>query len=198
MRKQEFLDALKNMLTDLPQDEVAERLNFYSEMIDDRIEEGVPEEEAVAACGTVEAVAAQIKADSPFFKTVVSKLKNKKKMSSTEIVLLVVGAPLWFSLAVALFAIVLSLYVSLWAVLIALWATGAALIGGAIGGIAAAAFAALQGFLPAAQVLICFSLISAGLTIFFFFGCKWATKGLLFLTRSIARLVKKRFAKKEG
>lgn len=37
MRKWEFLSTLKNRLSGLPKQEVEERLNFYSEMIDDRM-----------------------------------------------------------------------------------------------------------------------------------------------------------------
>ena len=47
MRKQEFLTELRKGLSGLPQDDIEERLSFYSEMIDDQIEEGLAEEEAV-------------------------------------------------------------------------------------------------------------------------------------------------------
>ena len=40
MRKLEFLAALNVKLSGLPKEEVKERTNFYSEMIDDRIEDG--------------------------------------------------------------------------------------------------------------------------------------------------------------
>ena len=56
MTKLEFLSALGKGLSGLPQDEVEERLNFYSEMIDDRMEEGLPEEEAVAQIGAVDEI----------------------------------------------------------------------------------------------------------------------------------------------
>ena len=49
MQKQAFLDALRSQLAGLPEAEINERLNFYSEMIDDRMEEGLTEEEAVDA-----------------------------------------------------------------------------------------------------------------------------------------------------
>ena len=43
MKKLEFILALRNRLSCLPQDEVDERLAFYSEMIDDSMEEGLSE-----------------------------------------------------------------------------------------------------------------------------------------------------------
>ena len=60
MRKQDFLSALKTSLLGLPKQDVEEHLNFYSEMIDDRMEEGRTEEEAVADIGSVEEIATQI------------------------------------------------------------------------------------------------------------------------------------------
>ncbi|MBR5538496.1 MAG: hypothetical protein IKU61_01205 [Clostridia bacterium] len=47
MNKQEFLEELRKGLSGLPKEDVRERLNFYGEIIDDRIEEGLTEEEAV-------------------------------------------------------------------------------------------------------------------------------------------------------
>jgi hypothetical protein len=41
MNKQEFLTALKKALSPLSKADLEERLSFYSEMIDDRIEEGL-------------------------------------------------------------------------------------------------------------------------------------------------------------
>ena len=51
MNKSEFLGALRKGLHGLPQDDIEERLAFYGEMIDDRTEEGLSEEEAVSAVG---------------------------------------------------------------------------------------------------------------------------------------------------
>ena len=51
MTKKEFLSALSRGLSKLPRKEREERVNFYAEMIDDRIEEGMPEPDAVASVG---------------------------------------------------------------------------------------------------------------------------------------------------
>jgi len=53
MNKQEFIEALYRRLSDLPWQDVEERLNFYGEMIEDHMEEGLSEEEAVASMGSV-------------------------------------------------------------------------------------------------------------------------------------------------
>ena len=51
MNKTEFLDALRHALGKLPSYEVEQSIAFYAEMIDDRIEDGMSEQEAVAALG---------------------------------------------------------------------------------------------------------------------------------------------------
>ena len=53
MTKHEFLLQLGKALSSLPRRERDERLGFYSEVIDDRIEEGLSEEEAVRNMGEV-------------------------------------------------------------------------------------------------------------------------------------------------
>ena len=68
MNKNEFLLKLKKGLRGLPQADIDERLTFYSEMIDDRMEEGLTETEAVEAIGSVNDVTAQILAETPLTK----------------------------------------------------------------------------------------------------------------------------------
>ena len=79
MSKQEFLVQLEKCLSGLPMEDVKERLNFYSEMIDDHMEEGVSERDAVAAVGSVEDIAAQVVADVPFTRIAKESMKPKRK-----------------------------------------------------------------------------------------------------------------------
>lgn len=117
MSKNEFLYKLKKKLRGVPKNELEERLNFYSEMIDDRIDEGFSEHEAVARIGTVEDVANQILREYPSLID-----ENKKIVYKNNWLLIVIGSPLWIPLLIAVFAIVLSLYIVLWSVVISLWA----------------------------------------------------------------------------
>ena len=64
MNKQEFLSRLEEALAGLPREELMERLAFYRESIDDRMETGLTEEAAVAELGPVEEIASQILSDS--------------------------------------------------------------------------------------------------------------------------------------
>ena len=197
MNKQEFLNQLKNKLKGLPEQDINRSLEFYSEMIDERIEEGVLEEDAVSDIGEVDEIAAQILADTPITKLIKEKIKTKRKISVFEIVLLILGSPIWLSLLIAAFAVIFSLYVSLWAIIIAFWAVFVSLIacalGGIVSGIALACFSdKISGLATIGAGIVCL-----GLSIFAFFGCKAATKGTVFLTKKFALWIKKCFVKKE-
>jgi uncharacterized membrane protein len=196
MTKLQFLLALNNKLSGLPQNEVEERLNFYSEMIEDRMEEGMPEEEAVAAVGSVDEIVTQITAEIPLVKIVKEKIKSTRRMKAWEVTLLAVGSPVWMSLLIAAVAVVVSLYVSLWAVVISLWAVFASFVVGVVGALALGIGYSASGNLPAGLALIGAGCVCAGLAIFVFHGCKIATKGTLWLAKKMVFSVKNRFARR--
>ena len=128
MRKEQFIESLRNKLSGLPKKEVEERLAFYSEMIEDRMEEGLAEEAAVSAVGSVDEIAAQIVSDLPLLKIIKEKVRDKGRLSGLEIALLAVGFPIWFSLLVAGISVLISLVVVFWSLVIVLWATEVSLL----------------------------------------------------------------------
>jgi len=197
MSKQEFLAQLRKGLSGLPQDDIEERLIFYSEMIEDRKEEGLSEEEAVSAVGTVDEIVTQVVAETPFAKIAKERIKSKRRLSAGEIVLLALGSPIWLSLGIAAFAVILSLYISLWAVIISLWAVFASFAACSIGGVLACVVFIVDGNGASGLAMLSAGIVCAGLAIFMFYGCKAATKGTLILTRKIAIWTKNCFIKKE-
>ena len=196
MNKQEFLAGLKAKLSGLPASEVEERLDFYSEMIDDRVEDGLSEEEAICEIGSVESVASQILADIPLSKIAKEKLKQGRKLKVWEIVLLALGSPIWLSLLIAVFAVVISLYAVVWSVVVSLWAVFGALVGCGIGGLLGGIALASGGNLPVGIALVGAAAVCSGVSIFFFFGCDAATKGTVSLTKIIILGIKKLFVGK--
>ena len=196
MRKDEFLTRLRSECYGLPQSDIEERVTFYSEMIDDRIEEGFSEEEAVFEAGDLDDIVAQIVADFPFSKLVKQKI-TPKKPKTWEIVLLALGSPVWLSLLIAALAVLLSLYISVWSVILSLWAVFVSLIACALGGIAAGIGFTFGDSALAGVAMIGMGIICAGLSIFLFYGCKAATNGILFLTKNTVLYLKKQLIKKE-
>ena len=197
MNKQEFLAQLRKGLSGLPKDDIEERLTFYSEMVDDRMEDGIPEDTAVREIGTVDELVSQIIADIPLGKLVKEKVTPKRRLKAWEIVLLVLGSPIWLPLLIAVFAVIISLYVVLWSVIIVLWAVFASIAVGGLAGIAAGAFYAIGGNGLTGIAVIGAGIVCAGLSVFVFFGCKAATKGILKLTKKLAMWIKNCFIKKE-
>ena len=122
MNKADFLAAIRKKLSGLPKKEAEERLNFYSEMIDDRTEEGLSEDEATAAIGSVDVIAAGILAEVATEKREGREKIPPKSRQRLENVLLVLGAPVWFTLLVAALACVFSAYAVIWSLIAVLWA----------------------------------------------------------------------------
>ena len=193
MTKREFLSRLNEGLFGLPQEDAAGRLAFYSEMIDDRIEDGLSEEEAVAGIGPVEKIVAQIIEETPLTTLAKEKLRPKRRLRVWETVLLVLGSPLWLSLLLTAFAVVLTVYLVIWVLVLSLWIVDLAFFAAFLGGlIAGVLFFTGSGILSGLPVLGA-GLVFAGLSIFLFFLCREATKCAAVLTKKIGSKIKSSF-----
>ena len=197
MRKQEFLAQLRKGLSGLPQNDIEERLTFFNEMIDDQMEEGLSEEEAVSAVGTVNEIVTQVVAETPLAKIAKERIKSKRRLSTGEIVLLVLGSPIWLPLVIAASVVILSLCISLWAVMVSLWAVFVSLAAGSIAGVLSCIIFAIGGNVAAGIAMLAAGIVCAGLSILMFYGCKTATKGILMFTKKMAIWIKNCFIKKE-
>ena len=195
MTKMQFLMSLHDQLLGLPKEDVEQRLNFYSEMIEDRMEEGMTEAEAVAAIGSPEEIVSQIIADTPLVKIAKERIKPKRRLKSGEIVLLALGSPLWLLLLLAAGAVILAVYASTWSVIFSLWAAFGSLAACALAGVVAGAGFMIGGHSASGIALIGAGLICAGLSILFFLSCKAATKGTVILT---GKLLRRCFHRKEN
>lgn len=197
MNKQAFLTRLRRGLSQLPEDAQEEQLNFYREMLDDRMEEGLTEEEAVKELGNLDHILAQIYAEIPRSPLANKEITPKRPLKPWEIVLLTLGSPIWLSLLVAGFAVLLSFAVSLWAVVISLWASFAGLAASSMGLLAGGAVFLIRGQVLNGLAVIGGGLVVAGLSLFFFLGCKAVTKLALKLCKNLPQALKKFFARKE-
>ena len=197
MNKDSFLNELRARLAGLPQADIEERIAFYNEMINDRMEDGLTEEEAVEEIGSVDEVVGQIMTEIPFASLVRTRVMPKRKLRTWELVLLIVGAPVWLPLAIAAAAVIFSLYIVIWSVLICLFAADLVLAAGTVCGLVSIA-AYLKAHNPAGAVFAAgAAVLCAGIAILLFFGCIALTKCVIKGTGNLILQIKKSFIGKE-
>lgn len=181
MNKQQFLDTIRDKIGALPPQDRERSLDFYSEIIDDRMEDGLTEEQALEAIGSVEEVAAQILQEAQVPKA--APVIIPRKLRIWEIVLLVLGAPLWIPLVLSVAIVLLSVYAVLWSCVLTLYCADLCLALGAVAGIAGGIFYLITGGTGPALLFIGVALVLAGLAIVAFFLCNLAAKGVFLLSK---------------
>ncbi len=197
MNKAEFLTELNVRLQDLPQDEIDRSIMFYDEMIEDRKEDGMSEEDAVAALGNIDTIVEQIMLDRPLPTLMREKIRPTRRLNAFEIVLIVLGFPIWFSLLIAFFAVIVSVYVSIWAVIISLYATVLGLAAGGVGGVIITLMSfGINPFLG--TLVLGGSLFILGVGILMFFPVNQLAIALVKLTGSFYRWIKSLFIKRRN
>lgn len=194
MKKQEFLDELRNRLQGLPPDDLDDRISFYGEMIDDLMDEGKSEEEAVADIGTVDDIVNEIVKDTPLVKLVKEKIKPKRKLKAWEIVLLILGFPLWFPLVLTALILCLVAYLLIWILVIVCYVVELSLSVAATAAPVLMIIQAVNG--GSVVVYLGLWLMCLGGAILLFLGCIGATKLTLKLSKKIITSIKKAFVKK--
>ena len=197
MTKQQFLSELRSKLQGLPPADIDERISFYEEMINDRIDEGESEESAVAEIGNVDDVVMDIAKDTPLVKLVKEKIKPKRRIKAWEIVLLVLGFPLWFPLLIAALVLIMVFWILVWVFVIVTYAVEIALAASSVAGVVSFFAYFMNGEMN--YTAIGASIMCAGAAILFVFACIGATKGSIALTKGIITGIKKiLIGKKKG
>jgi len=198
MNRQEYLDEIKDKLLGLSEEDIDKALDFYMEAIDDRIDDGLTEEQAIKAVGTSDEVAEQILMDTPLPKLVSATVKPQRKLKAWEIILIVLGAPVWIPIAIALLSVALAVFITLFALMFAL---AAVLIGFVIGGIALlimAVIAVFAGGAGTALLKFAVGLVAIGVGILLFIPVKAAVLWLIELCGRFFKWIKKQFVKRKN
>lgn len=193
MNKLAFLGELRERLSGLPGEDIGRSMDYYSEMIDDRMEEGLSEEEAVRAIGPMDDVVAQILMETSLPKLVQAKVRRKRSVPAGQIVLLILGSPIWLPLCVVLLAIFLVLYLLLWLFVLALYAVNLCVAAVSLSGFLGAFIQVFGGRLVQGAFLLGGGLAGVGLAVLLFFAFNVITKGVLILSRSMFRGMKSCF-----
>ena len=183
MNKKEFASRLQAEISTLPTKEIDDRISFYMEMIDDLIESGMLEEEAVARLGSINIIATQILENTPNIKIKSVNTRQKSSFSKSLLLAIILGSPIWLSLLIALLAVLFSLYVSLWAISVSIWAVFAAF---AVCSPASVVFGIILIFTSNALTGFAYigaGFILAGFSILTFYTCIAITKGIVLLSK---------------
>ena len=196
MTKREFTDAIAEKLSGLPEDALHRALDFFSEGIDDRMEDGMSEAQAVAAMGSVDEAAEQILLDTPLPRIVRERVRPKRKLRAWEIVLLALGSPVWAPLALAAAVVAAACYGVLWVLLACLYIVDASLAIVGLAGLVGAVFCLVRALSVQAMLSLGFGLMGAGLAVLFFFVCNAAARGTARATRRLALAMRAGFLRR--
>lgn len=180
MNKQEFLRTLGQGLKNLPYAEQDKWIDFYGEMIDDRVEEGLSEEEAVAAIGSVEEIIQQILSQTqPEVK------KKKQQLKTWQLVMLIVGSPLWLALLVAVASVAFFLLVTAWVGVITFYAVAVGLVAVGVASVLLMLLYLYRGNPIVGLFYLGAGLLCVGLGIVWFIGTHYMTKGIVWLCKKL-------------
>lgn len=196
MTRDEFKSQLTSALRNVPTEEVQKTLDYYDEMIDDRIEDGMTEAEAIDSLESVSEIAKGVAAEIPM-PVLIQNSVSKRKVSWLSIVLIVLGSVVWLPLSLAIFSVIVSIYIVMWAVAAVLWcvfATFALCVPAGIIGAVAAPFTG--GGVAGVCGMLALCLLGGGLAILMFFASLYTTKGIVGLAKLFGRWLKSLFVHK--
>lgn len=196
MNKAQFFNELSRGLSQLPVEEIEKQIAYYSELIDDMVEDGMTECEAVERLGSVQEIYENILRDMPLPLLVKTRARPRGGWTALSVVLIILGFPIWFTLAVGLLIAIASLYIVIWALVFAAFAVVFAIV------ICAVVFAALFikllfSSVAAAILALGCALAFAGVSIIAFIIAIACGKLIVRATAAIGRGVKSIFIRKE-
>ena len=146
MTREEFLSRLGELLACLPAEQVEETKAFYAEVIADRMEDGMGEEEAVAAIGTPGEVAEAVLDDLPAVPRAIA--RTRRRSNALLWALAIVGSPVWVPLLLAFVAVAFIVYVCIWVLALCVWIVAVAFGGIGLTELAFAACGVAIGHVP--------------------------------------------------
>ena len=202
MSREEYLNGLREKLSQNKIPGIDAMIEFYDEAIADRIEDGMSEEEAVGSMEEADSIVKSALLDKPITTLMADSVRKKHKEANESghgtlfVVLTVVCFPIWFPLLVAFLAIIFSLYVAMWAVVVSIYAVELSF---AIGSVAAllASLTFIMGQIPfpTALALLGCACLLAGLAILMWKPIVAITKWMISLIKAVFRSIKSVFVK---
>lgn len=197
MKREEYLDRIRALLQNLPPEDLERSLAFYAESIADRMEDGMSEEEAVASLESPEEAANAILLEQPLPTLVKVRVKERRQLSTLEILLLVLGFPLWLPLLLTALVLVFTFILLTWVLVLVPASVCLALGASAIAVLFAGVLSLTKIALPAILAAPGAALILAGLAILAGFIVVGTVRLALIVTRALVRGLKSLLIRKE-
>ena len=188
MTRDEVLGRLGELLACLPAEQVEETKAFYAEAIADRMEDGMSEEEAVAAMGTLD--------DLPAVPRAIA--RTRRRSTALLWVLAIVGSPVWVPLLAAFAAVAVTVYICIWVLALCVWIVAVALGGVGVVGLLLAVSGVIIGHFPYALASAGVGLGLVGVALFVGAGAWAAAKQIARLSALWARKAASPFWKGKG
>ncbi|MBN1778067.1 MAG: DUF1700 domain-containing protein [Clostridiales bacterium] len=194
MNKHDFLNELSSRLARLPDTERDKAYAFYAEIIDDSMEDGMSEEEAVGKLGSLDEITERIIAEVPM-STIIKHRVAGKNRGLYMVLLLICGFPIWFPILISLFSVLLTLFIVFWIVDLVVWVV--------FGSVAAAAVGSCIGFFLNPEfgmrlLLLGGALACSGCAILLFPASVSVTKQFALITCQLWMKLKNAMLKKGG
>ncbi len=196
MTKHEFLSALEKQLASLPESDRKRSILYFDEIIADRMEEGLSEEEVLAEMESVEEIARGILSESA--EETVERVENGRKVGGCPlwlaILLAVLGCPIWLPVAFSVACALLVIYMIPWIMIFTLYCVALSFFfGGFFGAVLALVCWPVDGVYSSMLALgSCLFLMGFGILLMFpsVILTRWLAKGTVWCFRKLASLRK--------
>ena len=149
MTRNEWIAELRGLLErrGVPASEVADALEYYAEAIDDRVEQGFSEQQALKEIGSPAQACDAVAETVPVAKRAVAAATATRERKALVGVLLLVGAVFWVPLAFGLLGAAAGVYATIWAAVLVVWAGIGSLLACGLGAVPLACYSASCGAL---------------------------------------------------
>lgn len=198
MTKKEFLSILEQELDMLPREERNRTIIYYEELIEDRMEDGMTEEEAVRGIGNPKQLAKEVIEENGA--ELWEKIENPNHSLGTKIgiwAVILLGSPIWASVLLAIILCILSGYLVIWTV--PLIGASFTLAFGVIGvyGVISFPFALFDG-VGIGIVHLGTAMLGFGLMLIFARSALWISKKIIDITWNFTKFISSRFRRRRG
>ncbi len=182
MTKKEFLDGIREKLKGLPPNDIDRSLGFYEELIQDVMEDGISEEKAVESLGSIDEIAEQILSETSI---PITQKPEKRNFKPLEIVLIILGFPLWLPLVMTVFILILAFYICACSILFSLYAVDFSLAATALFSLFSTFKFLFSGDILQSCGFLGTALVCGGLAILTFLGLNAVVKFFVILSKKL-------------